>query len=220
MAQKYLKLSNILRRLLFDNNMKAVDLAREVNIPAPTIHRLITGKSTRPYKSSLLPIADYFSVKIEQLIGEEPLPGILPTSESQALNTKETKLHYIPLIPWESLSNNVTIGIISYEKLPFFGKISDDGYSTIIQDSSMEPVFAKGSLLIFDEQKLPKDRSYVLAQLHDTQQVIFRQLLLDAEHNYLKPLNPDLNAFKMRLLTKQDKILATLVEARQIYSET
>jgi SOS-response transcriptional repressor LexA len=217
MAQKYLKLGSILRRLLFDNDMKAADLAREVNIPAPTIHRLITGKSTRPYKSSLIPIADYFSVKIEQLLGEEPLPDDQSSKEDKIPAATKSKISYIPLISWDLLNKKNIININSYEKLPFFGKISDDSYSTIIQDSSMEPVFAKGSLLIFDAQKLPKDRSYVLVQLHDNQQCIFRQLLVDAEHNYLKPLNPELNTFSMRLLTKDDKILAVLVEARHVY---
>jgi SOS-response transcriptional repressor LexA len=220
MAQKYLKLGNILKRLLFDNNMKAVDLAREVNIPAPTIHRLLTGKSTRPYKSSLLPIADYFSVKVEQLTGEEPILGVQTSEQGQPGSADVEKIHYITLIPWESLDLLSSNDQNSFEKLPFFGKISDNGCATIIQDSSMEPVFARGSLLIFDTKKLPKDRSYVLVQLHDSKQFVFRQLLMDAEHKYLKPLNPDLNTFKMRLLGSEDKIVAALVEARQIYTET
>lgn len=53
--------------------MKPVDLARALDIPPPTIHRLVTDKSTRPYKSSLKPIADFFSIDMKQLLGEEPL---------------------------------------------------------------------------------------------------------------------------------------------------
>lgn len=219
MAQKYLKLGNILKKLLFDNNMKASDLAREVNIPPPTIHRLITGKSTRPYKSSLLPIADYFSVKVEQLLGQEPLQTN-DKQEEQDNSLISTKIHYVSLVPWENLSNLASVDENSYEKLPFIGKISNNGFATIIRDSSMEPVFARGSLLIFDPEIAPKDRSYVLVQLHDNNLFVFRQLLVDVDHKYLKPLNPDLNAFKMRLLSQEDKTVAVLIEARQVYTES
>jgi SOS-response transcriptional repressor LexA len=199
--------------------MKPIDLAREVNIPPPTIHRLITGKSTRPYKSSLQPIADYFSMRVEQLVGEEPLQNEKDADIDKNKNLSPS-IHYIPLIPWESLHTIFNSEKNVYEKLPFIGEISDNGCATIMQDSSMEPVFAGGSLLIFEPLKLPKDRSYILVQLHDNNLFVFRQLLIDVDHKYLKPLNPDLNAFKMRLLSDEDKIVGTLVEARQIYSES
>lgn len=214
MAKKYLHIGKILKRLLFDNNMKSVDLARKVNIPPPTIHRLITGKSTRPYKSSLQPIADYFSIKLEQLLGEEPLEN---NKESNHLLF--SKVRYIPLIPWNNLESLEPINNNMVEKIAFTGKISDNCYATILQDSSMEPIFPRESLLIFDLEREPKDRSYVLVELHDSNLFVFRQLLVDVDQKYLKPLNPDLHTFKMRLLRKEDKIIATLVEARQVYNE-
>lgn len=213
MAQKYLKLGSVLKKLLFDHNMKAIDLAREVNLPPPTIHRLITGKSTRPYKSSLLPIANYFSVNVEQLLGEEPLQN--QTGHDKSLNS--SVLHYLPLVPWGRLSNLETVNLNSFEKLPFIGAISNNAFASIIQDSSMSPVFSQGSVLIFDPNVVPRDRSYVLVQLDKSDQLVFRQLLIDLDQKYLKPLNPDLNRFKMRLLSNKDKIVGTLIEARQSY---
>jgi SOS-response transcriptional repressor LexA len=218
MAQKYLKLGNILKKLLFDNNMKASDLAREVNLPPPTIHRLVTGKSTRPYKSSLEPIADYFSLNVEQLVGEEPIQGIAKQDENDK-SPSSASIQQVSLIPWNDLNNISTDMDKPYEKLPFLGRISNNGFATIINDSSMEPIFARGSLLIFDPEITPKDRNYVLVQLQDSNLFVFRQLLIDMDHKYLKPLNPDLNAFKMRLLNKEDKTIGVLIEARQIFAE-
>lgn len=211
MAKSYPKLSGILKKLLFDNNMKASDLAREVNLPPPTIHRLITGKSSRPYKSSLEPIADFFSLKVEQLLGEEDLKSKDHASSVYPIQT-------LPLIPWDDLikinSNNQPM----YSKLPFIGQIGNNAFGTVLNDSSMEPIFSRGSVLIFDPALTPKDRSYVLVRLEGNHGFIFRQLLVDADHQYLKPLNPDLNVFKMRLLSAGDRVLAVLVEARQAYS--
>ncbi|EKD54008.1 MAG: repressor protein C2 [uncultured bacterium] len=216
MAKKYLQLAGILKQLLFDKGMRPVDLAREVNIPAPTIHRLITGKSTRPYRSSLMPIADFFSVTIDQLIGEQPFISLIKKKENVSLFKK---ILHLPLIPWDELQHPQLIDENKYEKIPFAGNISNQAYATILQDYSMEPLFPPDSMLIFDPEKLFKDRSYVLVQLNETSTPVFRQLLIDLDQKYLKPLNPDLNAFKMRLIGKKDKIIATLVEARQLYNK-
>lgn len=105
------------------------------------------------------------------------------------------------------------------KKIPFIGNISEQGFATIMPDSSMEPIFTRNSILIFDPNKSSKDRSYVLAKLHDSEILVFRQLLIDFDHKYLKPLNPDLNVFSMRLLAKNDKVHAVLIEARRIYED-
>lgn len=235
MAKKHLKLGQVLKRLLFAHDIRPADLSREVKIPQPTIHRLITGKSKRPYKSSLKPIADYFSVRVEQLTGEEPLPSGLTINEAAGTLLTKNKICFIPLIAWENL--NFTTAANGHkkipqeelfsadnspsneEKIPFLGPISDDGFATLMPDYSMEPVFPRDSLLIFDPDKVPKDRSYVLVKLHSTKQLVFRQLLIDLDHKYLKPLNPDLNAFEMRLLGEHDTIHGTLVEARRMYKD-
>ena len=220
MAKKFPRLSIILKKLLFQKNMKPIDLARKLNIPQPTIHRLVTGKSTRPYLSSLEPIAEYFSLNVDQLLGEEPLPPDLETSEKENHSLVSSKIKHVPLISWEKLLIQMDVKHESNNKIPFIGNISNDGFATIMPDSSMEPIFSRESLLIFDPNKTPKDRSYVLVQLHDTKLPVFRQLLIDLDHKYLKPLNPDLNTFKMRLLEEEnDKIYAVLVEARRTYDD-
>lgn len=217
MAKKYLQLGNILKRLLFDRSMKPIDLAREVNLPPPTIHRLITGKSTRPYKSSLKPIADYFSVTIDELTGEKPFNTNQILTNEKTAHTTRSKICAVSLIPWTDLTQNQLLDKTKYDTIPFVGNISNQGYATTLEDSSMEPLFSCGSLLIFDPQKQFKDRSYVLVMLHETNTLVFRQLLIDLDLKYLKPLNPDLNVFKMRAIGEHDKIIATLIEARQLF---
>ena len=216
MAKKFPQLSAILKRLLFQKDLKPVDLARKLNIPQPTIHRIVTGKSTRPYRSSLEPIAKYFSLNVEQLLGEEPLPSeSLETDGNHILTINKVK--HIPLIPWEKLLTTTTVRYDNDELIPFLGNISDKSFATVMPDSSMEPVFPQSSILIFDPSKIPKDRSYVLVKLHDRNPPVFRQLLIDLDHKYLKPLNPDLNMFKMRLLEENDKIYAVLIESRKVH---
>lgn len=206
MAKKYLQLGSVLKRLLFERDLRPVELSREVNLPPTTIHRLITGKSTRPYKSSLKPIADYFSISVEQLLGESPL-------DSEKNTTPYDSIHYIPFIPWDALSNN---NFSPSKKIPFSGILGSPGFATSVTDSSMEPQFSKNNLLIFDPEKKLYDRAFVLAELENNI-FIFRQLLIDGKNQFLKPLNPDLNICKMHLLRKKDRIIGVLIEARHIY---
>jgi transcriptional regulator with XRE-family HTH domain len=206
MAQQYLMLSEALKKLLLEYGMKPADLAREVNVPPPTIHRLLTGKSTRPHSSSLQPIADYFAIPLNELLGG--------TSTHEDVSQV---VHHLPLIRWDDLPQLETLKNKPHKKMPYIGDINPGCFATAMPDSSMEPVFSRGDLFIFDPSASPQDRSYVLVCLAEGNIFTFRQLLIDLGEQYIKPLNADLSTFKIRKLNKQDWVMGTLIEARKIY---
>jgi len=216
-AKKYPQLGKILKKLLFDRDMKAVDLAREVNIPQPTVHRLITGKSTRPYKSSLQPIADYFSVTVDQLVGEEPVDQA-KTNEAKSLT--KSKIKAIPLLAWKALGNMEQARQESTKEIAVTQDVSDHSFALIMTDSSMEPLFPRGSILIFNPDITARDRNYVLVKSHVSGTYVFRQLLIDLEHKYIKSLNPDLSTSRLHLLSDEDKIMGCLIESRNNYLQS
>ncbi len=208
MAKSHPKLSGILKKLLFQKDMKSVDLARALDIPPPTIHRLVTGKSTRPYPSSLNPIADYFGVTTEQLLGVQPLP------EDESVFSKPIAVpigfQLIPLLTWDMLGKE---GSVSEGQLAV-GNVSAQSFALQMPDHSMEPLFEKECTLIFDPIVKPIDRSYVLVKIANSGIYVFRQLLIDMDHKYIKSLNPDISASSMRLLSPEDEVVASLVETR------
>lgn len=198
MARKYLNLSQILKKMLFERNMRPADLAKALNMSAPTIHRIVAGKSTRPYESSLEPIANYFNITVHQLIGD-------------AVLTQPTKT--IHIIEWESLAQ----GIEKYEYLSttlIVSDVSDKSFALIMPDHSMEPAFQKDAILIFDPEVPATDRSYVLVKLNASNYYVFRQLLIDADQKMIKSLNSDISINSLRLLSPNDEIIASLVETR------
>jgi SOS-response transcriptional repressor LexA len=216
MAKKYTNLSGILKKLLFNRDMKPIDLAKEVNLPQPTIHRLVTGKCTRPYKSSLDPIADYFSITVDQLLGEAPLPG---EQANTSLLSSQSKVKSIPTLSWASLSDLDQAFQKAKQNLIVSNTLSDRSFALIMPDSSMEPLFSQHSILIFDPEAKYRDRSYVLVEMGESKTFVFRQLLIDMDAKYLKPLNPELNRFQLRLLDNNDKIVASLVESRHNFQD-
>ena len=120
----------------------------------------------------------------------------------------------IPIISWKKLDNWIEAIKIANKKIVTIGNLSKKSFALVLPDSSMEPFFPRGTLLIFDPEETPKDRSYILVKLEENDLFIFRQLIIDGDDHYLKPLNPDLSMFKMRFLDNKDKILACLVESR------
>lgn len=212
-AKHYPKLSRILQKLLYERRLSPSELARETDLPVPTVHRLVTGKSTRPYLSSLKPIADYFLLNVKQLLGEEPIPE-LEWEKSESKLPISDRIKAIPIITWEAANNLKVAMEQSNKKIAATGNISEQCFALLMNDHSMEPIFPKNTILIFDPLRTPADRSYVLVKLEGKLDPVFRQLLIDVDYKYLKPLNPDLNTYKMRLLAENDQIIACLFESR------
>ena len=211
-------LSDILNRLMFEKKIRATELARELDLPQPTIHRMVTGKSPNPHRSSLEPIAKYFNVTVEQLKGELPLPENLWTES--LLPAKKNLTIQVPIIAWDLLPPFCIPTNIKDDKFVACSPdINPDCFAIYMNDSSMEPQFEMGTTLILDPHKALKDRCFALVLMHETKAITFRQVLIDAEYKYLKPLNPDLSAFQMRILDNNDKVLGVLIEARRNYTE-
>jgi len=58
-----------------------------------------------------------------------------------------------------------------------------------------------------------------IAKLANLPEPIFRQLLIDAQEQYIKPLSPDFDHYKMLRLDDNDKILSVIVQAKRNYEE-
>lgn len=203
------KLGDVLKKLLRHRKLTVSELSRHTGIVQPVIYRMTTGETDNPKLATLLPIANYFNVNISQLIGEEPLED-----ENDTMQQKTSK---IPLLNWTNAQLYKEI-IPNQPKTVIATGVSEQAFALVMPNTSMEPMFQRESLLIFDPLIEPQDRSFVLVSLGVTESAVFRQLIIDVNQRYLKPLNPDFSLFKMRLLDAQDKIIAILVESRNYHS--
>jgi transcriptional regulator with XRE-family HTH domain len=68
------KLQHHLKRLIAHHEIiSGSDLARQLNIPPPSINRILSGHTADPRCSTLILLADYFDISIDQLLGREKL---------------------------------------------------------------------------------------------------------------------------------------------------
>jgi len=204
-------LSDVLSRLMFHKRIRVMELSRQTGVPQTTLQRIVKGTIEKPRQVSLQPIADYFKVSLEQLKGLKPIAWL------SAAPLEETGWMPVPLLSWEkaaaSTEHEMEEGLLYTE-----AKVAKNGaFALTMNDSSMEPLFPEGTVLVIDRHKTPKDRSYVVTLLKDHPQPIFRQLLVDGPNRYLKTISPDFDRSAMNLMSKDDKIVGVLAQARRNY---
>lgn len=199
----------ILNKLIEQNAISISTLARQTGIGQSVIHRLATGETSNPKLDTLKPIAKYFTVSLDQLIGNEPL----------ANKNKEAKAYSLPLlamdqiVPW--LQNKDKFTELTYLAVAD-AVLHDNCYAVQIQDATMHPRFAEGTYFVFDPNLAPKNGDCVAFTKGENEIANIRQLLIDNEDRYLKALNRDFRTISMN----QDyKILGTAIQARTNYKD-
>ena len=197
------RLQDNLIQLMRKTRKNMTDIHRQTGLPITTIQRVCKDTNANPTLASLIPIADFFSVSIAQLIGEEPLPDA---------GSVHRHWRNIPLIEWSTAQfwphipfNNQPQNFIATEL-----KISNHSYALIIHDDHHEG-FHRGSQLIVDPSLTSKHRDYVISQKKESSSASLKQVLLHEGDMYLKPTNPE---FKTTLMDDNYKILGVVVQVR------
>ena len=209
------KVSIILKKLMEKKEIRTAELARQAKLPQPTVHRIVTGVSPNPHASSLAPLADFFSVSIEQLRGLNPIPDF---DDFTDITNNLAGWSNLPILSIEDcyywLNNHPNKDkAVSGHLLCDTNTIHADGFCTYVPDLSMYPQFSKGTLLIVDPKLPPQDRHFVLAYLPTQEQVVFRQLLINSAKFYLKPKSPELIDFPLEEIQREN-ILGVVIESR------
>src|SRR3990167_10291109 len=88
---------NVQQLLKLHGDLSLSDLARETQIPQPTLHHIIEGKTKKPRRQALEALANFFSISIAQLTGAIPLSPTIPDAIKDTL-----KISTVPLIDWGS----------------------------------------------------------------------------------------------------------------------
>lgn len=205
-------LSDVLSELMFERKIKMIELAHLTGVPQSTLSRILSGETTHPHRSSLEPLAAFFQVTVNQLIGKDPIASLLRLAP---------KLPSVPLLTWAQVTPWLTPAatFVTDQSIAIDIDVAERSFAVTVEDAAMEPQFPQGTVLIVDTGRPAKDRSFVIARLGDSHKVIFRQLLTDGVHQYLRSLSPDFNQFGMITLTSNDTILGVVLQARKNYLE-
>jgi SOS-response transcriptional repressor LexA len=209
------KLSHILKRLLFLNGLRVTDLSKLTRVSQPTLQRMITGGIEKPHNSSLEPLAEYFNLTIEQLTGLVPIDWLFFENSIEMGCTKVPLLQWNDICQYLELSEEFSNKTVHFKTIITDANLNRMAFAITLDNSSMEPIFPKGTILIVDPTKQIYDRGYVLVMLNgQSDNIVFKQLLIDGKDKFLKSLNPELKNFMISSLSDNDRILGVLAQSK------
>ncbi len=204
-------LSKQLRHLLQQAHLSESELARLCGIPQQVINRLLNDKNKNPTINTLSAIADYFSITISQLLGEEELPAKLTLAKSS-----NKKMQKVPLLEFKDLPFDPTHcakKTILLDTAP-----SKTIFALLNSDDSMEPKFSMHSTLVFDTSPPPKHGDYVLVFNKKKKTILFRQLWIQQSIAYIKCLHLKYDDAHLTKLDEQSNVIAVLIQSQTHFS--
>lgn len=206
-------LSDNLEKLMqIHGNISVSDLARSAQLPQPTLHHILSGDTKNPRKKALETLANFFSVSTEQLLGNEPLPHIIPEIMKENLRLKT-----VPIIQWDMLKKWPKTATNDLKEVLLEKETGNSSFALIMEDTSMEPMFPQNALLIFDSGKLSSDRDFVIAHIARSDRIFFNRLFADKDENFIKHELENGDVSLLKLDKKTDRIIGTLIEVRIQY---
>jgi transcriptional regulator with XRE-family HTH domain len=201
-------LKSNLKDLLVKHRLSALDLAQKTGIGQPVISRLLSGTTRNPQISSLLPIAKFFRLPVEDLIRVYNAKNTVKKFRKNRHHDEYTK---IPL-----LSESQIIRIL-LENIPFQlkgtptfilnRKVNNNVYAFNINDYCSNPVFPNNTIAVVASDLSPNHKDFVL--VHNREQIYFRRYLFINNKTFLEiPTydNPDL-----KLLLPDEHIIGTIL---------
>jgi len=195
-------LSNNLNMLMARDRLNSNELARKISIPATTIKRIRNNEQANPTITTLLPIAQFFSISLNQLIGNEALLS------SNEICSKE-RLHKIPLLSWHECMDHAFLDLKKYHRqVSTERNVSAKAFALKIEDHDLE-FFHKDSILIIDPEKKPETSDFVVVGNVEQNSVAIRKYIIEIDNIYLKPLVVGVG---VSTLSSNHKILGVIIQ--------
>ena len=180
------KMAEVIEYLLNKHGINVVTLSQSINLPSQTVYRILTGKTADPQTSTVIAIADYFKVSVDQLIGRVDIEN----NEIKSKNEVFSPI-YVPVIDWEkSLNYKDFLEYIKSNEWKNFVCVDkqnvDSKYSFALKTKkSMSYLSPEGTIVVINPNKTPVDGSLVLVHYENTDEPTLRELVLDGPEKKL-----------------------------------
>lgn len=209
MSHSISDINNVLAFLIKKAHISEAELAREINIPRATINRLVSGRTPDPRASTLNAIAAYFNISVDQLIGKKPL---LDNSQD-IISTTNSLIPIIELeeaLEWENIISKITPSNHS-DFIVIDHSTCQGKFAIRVKGESMWPQFQINTVLIISTDKITKNRDFVIAFIKESNEVVFRQMMIDGNYKFLKAIN---SLFPTITFETEDKLIGTVIQTR------
>ncbi len=197
--------------LMQAKNLTEAQLSRELSVAQPTMHKLMSGATTDPRISTLIPIANYFGISIDQLLGLVPFDPNMVAKADKILHSSIK----LPILPWEHIVehrknlSDLTISNWS-EWIAVNTPVNKTSYGTKIKNTSFPAPFSNSTVLVIDPSLPATNGSYIVLKSIKTDSITIKRCLLEGEDLWLMAIVDGI----LPTLWKEDNwlILGVIVE--------
>lgn len=185
-------------------------LARSMGGVTKLAERLEKSQSQISHLISINPvknIGDKFAAHVERIFSkpygwlDHDHSGVEEETPMYEGNTAIRRLGFqVPLITWQEaqqllMQAAATMHGKSYTHyITTHLKVSPQAFALRVEGDSMETAsgvsFCNGATIVVDPELQAKNGAYVLAKQNISSQLVFKQLIIDGNRRFLKPLNP------------------------------
>lgn len=209
----------VLSMLMKECDIDDTQLSKETGVPASTISRLKINENTNPTTSTLRPIANFFSISVSQLLGDEPLPP--NRIEGTHLPSYYTNSR-MPVLTW-NMAFSWAVKKQGFPKKPDHWistekSVSEKAFALIIPNDSFGLIFRENSIIIIEPDKEPNDGDFIALQDKQEKSIILKKLIIEDDDYYLASVRPEIK--KIIPLNSDYKLLGVIIETRFSNSRT
>lgn len=203
-------LNNTLEYLIKKWGININQLHKHTGIPLSTLKRLKLNKENNPTLASLAPIANYFSISLDQLTGREALP--------KKNNKKQIDGLTIPLIHWKDILNiSKNRNHLAFSSLLIRDiTLNANSFALVIRDNNTNN-FLAGSLLVIDPSLKGDNRDFIIVYKKGETKPQLMQKIIYKNKTYLKNLNIESEIIKFSDLYK---IIGVAIQIRMNYKKS
>ncbi|MBO1894199.1 LexA family transcriptional regulator [Shewanella sp. BF02_Schw] len=161
-------------------------LAKIVGVSQNSIHKIEDGTTRKP--RNIIEIARAIKCSPDWLLygrDSSDFKNITPGPDIKG---------FFPLISWVQAgawSSIEEIHALEAERFPCPVACSNQTFVLKVQGVSMEPTFRDGDLIFVDPETEWRHGAYVVARLDEHNEATFKQLVIEGNQKFLKPLNPN-----------------------------
>lgn len=184
-----LNLNRNLLALMNNNGVSLTVLSRNTGIAIPTIKRLQSDPTTNPTLTTLLPIANFFGVSVNQLVDKD-----FSADEFYGYTENKNNWLKVPIIDWEHAISWPQEKKSHPNKKHVLVDIDagNNPYALVVQEDDWIGI-PKNSILIINSALKPANKDYVVVckeKGHPT----LKQMCVEGDKTYLRSLTPGLPA--------------------------
>lgn len=163
---------NIIKLMKLEG-ITASDLSRKTGIDRSVLHKILNGATKNPTIGSLTALIKHYS--FNEIV----------------LGSYDHEVNEVPVLSWEEAAFLPHYSILKAKrKIVKTGLAIPQNAFALVIEYMLDSRFPVGTLLIVDQEKEPKNLSYVIVKEQGNQLPFMKRYMLDGSIAYLKSLDP------------------------------